>query len=211
MDSWSRWFPWRQSSDTPQESAKQPSVQRNRALLWLVVLGVFILLLGRIDSPQDPLPQMQSAGIQLPLGNESDTGPEREVERRLAELLSHVANVGRVEVMIQLDRGEEVEYAVDRTLHRTTTEEPAEGEGGIRRHSDERITERPILLRDDQGRRESPLVRTVHQPRMRSAIVIAEGAHDPRVRYELARAVQVYLDLPAHRVEVLARSSVKEP
>lgn len=41
-------------------------------------------------------------------------------------------------------------------------------------------------------------------PEIRGVIVVADGAKDPRLRYELSSAVQTALGIPAYKVKVIS-------
>ena len=50
-----------------------------------------------------------------------------------------------------------------------------------------------------------PLVVTSYQPEVRGVVVLAEGAYDPGLRYELFKAVQALLGVPAHRIQIFPK------
>lgn len=205
MDAWNHWLRKLLPGALPADGRDTdgPKKSKNHILI-LVVLGVLLLLLGRLDF-QEPGEALQNAGLQLPRTAKPEEGYGADLERRLERWLSSMDNVGGVEVLITLERTERYEYALERTEERSHTDEPHEGGMRLRTHVEERITERPIIIREDQGRTESPVLVTTHSPIIRGVVVLAEGAYDPRVRYEIIRAVQTALGVPAHRVEVLTK------
>lgn len=206
MDAWNHWLQRLFSgSDSPGDGDLPASKKRAQQVMLIAGLGLLLLILSRFDTPQsrDREP-VQNAGVQLPLVSRPETTYEGELERRLEQWLSAMAGVGKVQVLVTLERTERYEYVVERTEERTVSEEPADS-GGIRVNRDDRVTERPVLRRDDQGRNEAPILVTTYSPQVRGVVVLAEGAYDPRIRLQIIKAVQTVLGLPAHRVEVLTK------
>lgn len=206
MDAWNHWFkkllPGMQSGEDNDSAV--PKKRTNHVIL-LIVLGVFLLLVSRLDVQRPGDTTVQNAGLQLPRTIKPDERYESDLESRLERWLSNMQGVGSVEVFITLDRTEQYEYAVERTQERSHTEEPSEGGAKLRTRVEERITERPILTREDQGRTETPVLITTYSPTIRGVVVLADGAYDPRIRYQIIQAVQTALGVPAHRVDVLTK------
>lgn len=202
MDTWQHWV--RRLFPTGQDGEEtDPPKRRTGQFLLLIAAGVLLLLLNRLDLEQ-PTNDVQNAGIGLPTSLiQGERGSyEAELERRLERWLGAMRNVGSVEVMITLESTERQVIAVERTEERSTTQEGSDGATGRTIRTEERVVERPLVVREDQGRTESPLVLTTTMPEIRGVVVVADGAYDPRVRYEIFQAVQTALGVPAHRVQV---------
>ncbi|NLN28548.1 MAG: hypothetical protein GX161_10035 [Firmicutes bacterium] len=200
MDGWQQWvkrfLPGGDGSGTQ-------SPRRAQSLLLLAGLGALLLLLGRLDSPASPpATNLQSAGVGLPASPRREGGYEAELEERVEKLLRAMRGVGEVEVMIVLDSSARHVFAMERTEERRY--EPS-ADGANPSLAEVRLTERPVIVREDQGRSESPLVVTSYQPEVRGVVVLAEGAYDPGLRYELFKAVQALLGVPAHRIQIFPK------
>ena len=90
--------------------------------------------------------------------------PERGLEQKLEELLSHVQGAGQVRVLLTEDTGRETVYQTD-----------------IQSDSDSRRTEDTVLV-EDSSRNESGLVRRTMEPRYRGAVILCQGADMPGVK-----------------------------
>lgn len=201
MDAWQNWvkrfLPGKEGdgADTPPRKAQ--------TLLLLVGLGVLLLVLNRLDAPPDSQGlTVQNAGVGLPSAARREGSYETELEQRVEKLLRAMRGVGDVEVMITLDSSARHVYAMERTEERKYVQGL---EGSAQVLSEERLTERPVIIREEQGRTESPLIVTAYQPEVRGVVVLAEGAYDPGLRYELLKVVQALLGVPAHRVQIYAK------
>ncbi len=117
---------------------------------------------------------------------EGDLALEQRLERRLEELLQSMEGVGRARVMITLESAAEQIVASD---------ERKSGSDGS--YSSEL---RPATV--SNAGREEPIVITELMPRVRGVIVLAEGAGDIRVKYNITAAVRTVLGIDEGSVEV---------
>lgn len=202
MDAWQQWLKRWFTPRQEQSPATGEPARKGQSVLLLVVLGVVLLLLARLDLGSDQH-GLQNAGVALPTVRRTEgEGWEEQLEERLVRLLQAMQGVGDVEVMVTLDQSARQVFAVERTEERTYVQ----GEDGRMAHTvEERLTERPILLREDQGRTEKPMIVTSYEPRVRGVVVLAQGAYDPTLRYEISRLVQTVFGIAAHQVHVYTK------
>ena len=114
-----------------------------------------------------------------------------ELESRLEGILSGMAGVGGVRVMLTLDRTEEQVIAMnDRSA------------GNDKNASTE---SRPATV--SGGGREEPIVLTEVLPRIRGVIVLAEGAGNIAVKYNIVAAVSTVLGIDEKCVEVFVMAA----
>lgn len=202
MDAWQHWLK-RFFPDKEEGGRGSQSPRKVHSLLLLVGLGALLLILNRFDGPEPDALNVQNAGVGLPSpAARRESGYEADLEQRVERLLRSMRGVGDVEVMITLDSSGAQVFAMERTEERSYA---TSGEAGDRFVTEERLTERPVLIREEQGRTERPLIVTTYQPQVRGVVVLAEGAYDPSLRYELSKVVQALLGVPAHRVQIYAK------
>lgn len=164
-------------------------------------------------APSDPQPAPLTAASPSPSVESNLTEPafsdhtsasdtyEYRMEKRMKEVLSLIEGVGRVEVDITLEQGTEFVYGVDSTNTKNHTDE-RDNNGGVRVIEDASDTQKIVLYRNKNGD-EQPLIRTEKLPKVMGALVVAEGANDPRVNAEISRAVNTVLGVPLHKICVL--------
>ncbi|NLJ86745.1 MAG: hypothetical protein GX322_09935 [Firmicutes bacterium] len=131
-------------------------------------------------------------------------GFEEEVENRLASVLAQMEGVGGTQVLVYVTTGPRLELAHDMNQDKTTTEE-TDRQGGQRRVVADHLQQKVVILREGQSAGDKPVVVTEHRPTIGGVLVIADGAKDPSMRLRIARAVATAIDIPVHRVEVMAR------
>lgn len=168
------------------------------AIIALLIVALYLSsLLG--DSKSEQAAQQQS-------GQSTSAMGERDVEKRLEEVLSNIRGAGRVEVMITYETGPELVTAMSTDTNTNRSE--SVGDGKQSNTEQETQSQKPATVSGSGG--SSPIIITEKQPSVRGVIVIAEGASDLMVRTNLQRAVQTVLDVPVGSIEVFERQRTEE-
>lgn len=115
---------------------------------------------------------------------ETQPEPERDVAQELSRILSQIQGAGKVEVLLTLEAGEETLYQYDENL------------------SDSAQNRDTVTVTDSQ-RGQTGLVRQVLPATYRGAVVVCQGADDPRIRLAIVEAVSMATGLGADRISVL--------
>lgn len=115
---------------------------------------------------------------------ETQPEPERDVAQELSQILSQIQGAGKVEVLLTLEAGEETLYQYDENL------------------SDSAQNRDTVTVTDGQ-RGQTGLVRQVLPATYRGAVVVCQGADDPRIRLAIVEAVSMATGLGADRISVL--------
>ena len=171
------------------------SVSQRKILNWLaflVIVGIGFML---IQPPKrEPIQEYSTAQLTRPSEVNHNSYTDK-LEKRLEEVLSQISGVGAVEVMLTLERSEKIIIA------ESITSEMREGET--------RVTRTPVTVRADGGEQEIPIILEEYEPQLRGALIIAEGASDPSIRWDIMQAAQTVLQLPMYKIEVLTKSNAK--
>lgn len=191
-----------------------------KKLLWLIVLfsiGVLLLTLsnflpGERDNGSAETAAPQAEGEASASAKGGDTGTiamaESSIESRLEDILSKVEGVGEVSVTVTLENGPQFIYATDENLNETTTEEK-ESNGSQRVTTDTTNSVQTVLAQPEGISGQEPVVVKEISASIGGVLIAAEGAKDARTKETLTRAVQTLLDIPAHKVSVLAKQPVE--
>lgn len=135
------------------------------------------------------------AGILLMCFTGTGESPESETqqppqtpdfEQRLEKILSCIQGAGNVRVLLSQDSGELTVYQSD---------EDRSGTGGD--------YHRDTVVISDRDRQELGLVRQIIPPKYRGAVVLAQGADNPKVELAIKEAVRSAAGLTADKVTVL--------
>lgn len=166
----------------------------------MAVIGLWAMEFGRLWETRSPAPP-GATPVAAPGAPRSDLEAQEEaMARRVEQVLAAVAGAGRVRVTVTLASGPAAVPAMEtRTTTRTTQEQ---AQDGTRRTTTDQDTQtRPVL--QQAGGTSQPWVLRHDGPQVAGVLVVAEGARSPRVREQLARAVQGALGVPAHKVTVV--------
>lgn len=133
--------------------------------------------------------------------SDEKTVSETEVENKLRDTLELIDGVGRVEVMVYFEGGEEQVPAVNETDSDNYTEEK-DNEGGTR-NTTQKNTGSTVVLTSD-GSKSEPLIIKTYKPKVSGVIIVAEGADDKGIQYEITKAVINLFNIGADKVNVYA-------
>ncbi|MCW2277328.1 hypothetical protein [Heliophilum fasciatum] len=168
---------------------------------------------GRQPTPTtgSPAPVATTAatdGAKINRGSEL-AGQEKLVEERVASALARIAGVGQADVRISLAQGTVSEYAINTNGNNRKVEE-RDKQGGTRVTSDATDTRQVVVLKEGgTGAQEKPVVVREMRYQVAGVLVVADGAKDPAIKEQIARAVSTLLDVPAHKVSIFAREVSK--
>jgi stage III sporulation protein AG len=176
-----------------------PFLQGKRGLL-IVAVALIALFLLNADSffkgGGDPAPYVhETANFK---GVEDQ---ELELAGRLEAVLSKIEGVGRVDVMLTLERGSQYQYAKTTDSSSKETVEQDTG-GGTREITEKTDRIQMVITRSTQGSEEPVLITEIF-PEIKGVVVVAQGAQDPRIKESITRAIQTALRLKAHKITVL--------
>ncbi|HOV26557.1 MAG TPA: stage III sporulation protein AG [Pseudobacteroides sp.] len=170
----------------------------------VIIIGIIVIIAGGSLFPQkekekENIKSNETQTVETAAKVENNDKDQN--EKRLEELLTKVKGAGKVNVMVTYVSGKEIVPAYDTKKNENDTEEKDSG-GGVRSIK-QYDSENKIVYEEVQGNSKKPIVLKELMPQVKGVVVVSEGASDPEVRERLARAVQVLLDVPVHRIEVL--------
>lgn len=151
-------------------------VKKYRYALLAVVIGIILMSVpeGKTGNKTENMIPIEEKKIQL--------------EESLAEILSEIDGVGNVRVLLTTSQGEETVYQMDENI--------SSGERNDNQRSD------TVIITGD-GRAQTGLVRQVIPPVYLGALVVCQGASDPKVRLWIVDAVMRVTGLTSDKITVL--------
>lgn len=170
------------------------SASQRKLINWLgfvVIVGIGFLIIQPTTKQEHEQPKISTI-MESDL-NDSSMLYERQVEQRLAEVLTQIKGVGEVKVYATLERSSKI------TVAETINEEI--------RADESRTTSTPVFYRTDGGNTEKPLILEEQEPILRGVLIVCAGAEDPIIRYRVFKAAQTVLQLPLYRIEVLTKEN----
>lgn len=122
------------------------------------------------------------------------------LEKRLTEMLSQMAGVGKVKVMITLKTSRELVVEKDHSASRSATNE-SDSRGGVRVITDTDSAESTVYSTD--GSVSSPYVAKTYAPEIEGVLVVAQGAGKGTVNRTIVEIVGALFGVEAHKVVVV--------
>lgn len=153
------------------------AIKKYKYVVAIALIGLVLILLPSEN------PAIETINTDAYETNNVDT-----VAKDLAQILSKVDNAGEVEVFLTIESGEITHYQTDDDI--TTNEDGS-------------TTQVRTVLITGSERNEYGLVRQVNPPIYKGAIVVCQGAEDPKVRLAIVNAVANVTGLGASRISVL--------
>lgn len=129
---------------------------------------------------------------------------ETKVKMELEGILETIEGVGKVDVMVSIANESESEIAFNTTESQNVIQE-TDNQGGQRVTDQNNLSETAVMVNEGGGN--APFITRQNRPEIKGIMVVAEGAHDPAIKYRLDEAVQTALDLPSHKVVIYARKN----
>lgn len=171
-------------------------------IVVLVSFGVALMVLPRVIFSPEKVPLTNNVNY-LPTSEASGSSLaslEKDLADELSRILNQVAGAGEVAVTVTLAAGPEQNYAQNSTMVNSNIEE-RDTNGGTR--STTETNEKTEVVFSQKGG-EALVIQEIG-PQIKGVLVVAEGAQKPAIKAQLSEAVQTILNLPAHRVMVLAK------
>lgn len=133
------------------------------------------------------------------LSGEDEVNYEEKQKTDLKNILKKMNGVGDVEVMMTFENGEEKVPAYDKNVQKSTTEE-TDTEGGKRVNNQDTDSSKIVMSTSD-GNNE-PFILKTYKPKIIGVIVLAEGAENSKIKYEIEQAVSKLYNLSLDKVNV---------
>ena len=129
----------------------------------------------------------------------TETEYEEQQKADLINILKKMDGVGDVDVMIHFENGEKKVPAYDNTTQKSTTEE-TDNQGG-KRVNDQNTDNSKVVMTTKNGENQ-PFILTTIKPNRVGIVVVAEGAQDSKIKYEIEQAVSKLYNLSLDKVNV---------
>lgn len=185
---------------------EQMGAKRQIQNLLVIVLAAAIIVIASstfVEKGEDNRNSTGQSNIELNKELNFKTTYEERIENRLKAILEQIEGVGEVSVMVTLKVGSEIVPATNVIESESQTSEK-DSSGGTRTIV-QRSVDSKIVLKNDQGTEEQPLIVKEIMPEVKGVIVVAEGAENAEIEAMITEAVQTVLGIPAFRVKVYPR------
>ncbi|GIM27949.1 stage III sporulation protein AG [Clostridium polyendosporum] len=131
--------------------------------------------------------------------NVSNFNYEEQQKNDLKSILKQMEGIGKVDVMITFESDETKVPAVDTNAQKVTTDE-TDKEGGKRITNQQTDGSKVVVTTSSKGN--EPLIVKTYKPKVIGVVVVAEGAENSKVKYDIGKAVSNLYNLPLDKVNV---------
>ncbi|ADL68817.1 stage III sporulation protein AG [Thermoanaerobacterium thermosaccharolyticum] len=169
-------------------------------LTVIFIIGLIILIGASIFLK--PKPTNKDSDKQMVVKQVTNDDYASQLELELKNILSKIHGAGNVDVLVTLDSDEEVVAAMDTVQSETTTNEK-DSNGGTRTTIQSETNNKIVTSQTTSGENQPMILKKV-MPEIRGVVVVADGAKDSNVQYELMTSVETALGIPAYKVKVVS-------
>lgn len=120
-------------------------------------------------------------------------------ENKLKSLLQSIQGVGSVQVMIYFDTGEEQVPAINQNSSTSVINE-VDNSGGKRTTSQSNSSNTVVIT--NNGDKSEPLIIQTNKPKVNGVLIVAEGAEDSNVKFNITNSVAELFNIPENKVNV---------
>ncbi len=179
------------------DKLKEILPDNNKYLILLGILGLFFLFLGNFLPGTSPAPVVK----QKPVVDQKEVSYSSRLSTELEETLSLMEGVGKVKVQLLVDEGSTYEYEYNLNKVNKITNET--DQNGGQRKIDEDQEDKQMVIIEDAGGAEKPVIKKEKRPSIKGVIIVAQGVEDSQIKYDIYRAVSNFLGLPIYKINVL--------
>lgn len=166
-------------------------------LVVLGMLGILILLFSDLFADNEP----RNQGMESNHSEVIELDFENKINNHLEEIVGLIKGVGKVKVSVYIKEYTRYDYEYNSSKINKTTDETDQS-GGKREIIEDNIKDELVIIKDVSGN-EKPVLRKETGPEIEGVLIVAQGAENSRVRYQIIQAVSSLLDIPVHRISVL--------
>ena len=135
-----------------------------------------------------------------------DHAYEQQETKELQAILSKIEGVGTVEVKLRFGGSEIKVPAKDSNSQQSKTEE-IDSEGGERVNNEVTDGDKVVMKNDDGGN--SPYILETKKPEVIGVMVVAEGAENSKIKYEISKAISSLYDISLEDVSIFPMEEKK--
>lgn len=196
-----QWEKWKNILTAKHDEKNIDKKKLNPWIVWGIIIAIALLAGSSIfgsGKKKENSPQVNISDEVVQQANRSDDYIAQ-MEKRLSEALAEINGAGRVSVIVSMDDSGEKVLATD---NKNKTEHQTEEKSVFKSSESEENT-----VMTGQGTGQQPFVVKEKKPNPTGIVVIAEGAGDESVRYELFEAVKALYGISPHRIKVVTAQS----
>lgn len=180
--------------------------RRYQKPLIMVVLGIVLMVGGKLITPEgadtsaaEPKADPYGSAGSAIASTDAETG--KRLEQEIETLLCAISGVKEAKVVIAYEDSGQQQVEKDMVSQTDETKEE-DGQGGNRTVTGEQKQETTVYVEDGEGNR-YPFVKQETYGTVRGVAVVVKGNYDEGIREKIVRTLEVLLDVPTHKIQVI--------
>ncbi len=165
-------------------------------LILLALIGVFLIVAGNFVPSGRTAKNLNNISIVSELKQYQDS-----ITAELKDVISAIEGTGEVRVSIILETGPESIYVTNKSITQNSQSEST-SQGQVRETVSQSETSQVVTGRSSNND-DNLILEKIVAPQIAGCVIVAQGAVDSAVKTNIYRAVQVLLDIPIYKIEVL--------
>lgn len=183
-------------------------IMKNKKIAPLIIALLVLLLvyfslsyfINVNNISKNEKPNNQAAVVETDKETLTKEEYERVQTKELESILGKINGVGKVTVKLTFDGSEEKIPAVD-TNTQTNNVEETDNAGAKKTTKQETGGEKVVVTSGAKG--DEPLILKTEKPKVIGVMIVAEGAKEQKIKYEITKAVASLYDISLEKVSVL--------
>lgn len=168
-----------------------------RNLVILGMLGILILLFSDLFINTD----VKKRGTESNYIEVLEVDFEKKISRELEEIIGLMKGVGKVKANVYVKKYTVYEYEYNSSKINKKTNETDQN-GGEREIVEDNVKNELVIIKDVSGN-EKPVLKKETGPEIEGVLIVAQGAENSYIKYQILKAVSSLLDISIHRISVL--------
>lgn len=168
-------------------------------LVVVVLVGILLVIVVDTIMPKTQTTFSPISNSETSADISSDSITSTEISNKLTTMLNNMKGVGNVQVMINYENEGQLVPAINQNNGTSTTDE--KDEAGGTRNTTQTTDGKTVVITTNNGNSQ-PLILEKQAPKISGVMIVAEGAANQNMKYEIAKAVSVVLNLPINKVYV---------
>lgn len=173
-------------------------------LVIILLLGVFIVIVTSFFNGNTKASSINENQQEKGETINDMSSYEQKMKNELKYALGKIKGVGNVEVVIYFESGEEQVPAVDVNKTYSTTQEK-DNSGGNRVNNQTSDGSKVVITNKSNG--SEPLILKTYKPKITGVLIVAQGAEDKKIQYEITKVVSTLYNIPQNKVNVCSMES----
>jgi stage III sporulation protein AG len=189
-------------NDNKNSSGKKSDKMLANLVLLILVAVVIVLASSFFKSQRSTTTAIDETQVDKISSEESSlplTDYESKLEMKLKTTLEGIQGVGKVDLMIYFESGEEAVPAININDSKSDTVE--NDTGGGKRNTTQEISGRTVVM-SNNGNENIPLIVKTYKPTITGVCVVAEGSNEKVTELRIRQAVINLFNLPEKKVNV---------